>query len=181
MEKTDYQGIDYGFGQTNRDMETGIRFGVIPHSHVGSVWYEESEAEYGDPFCPKCGGDVVEYEEDKHDNLNLGKYAYCEELVCEECQEIWDYHSCYSEEPLSFTYQKDGYAIEQTDDTDLFIFKSKYYTHAQFCSPCAPGAGYLMNPTPDGPKTYCLHHDWFESGKAPYPVYSVKTNEEVTS
>jgi hypothetical protein len=176
MEKTDYQGIDYGFGQTNRDMETGIRFGVIPHSHVGSVWYEDSEAEYGDPSCPECGGDVVKYEDDKHEHLNPDGYAYCEEFVCENCEKVWDYHSCYSEEPLSFWYNQDGYAIEQTDETDLFIFKSPFYTYAQFCSPCAPGACYLLSPLdhkPQSNKTYCLGPDWFESGKAPYPVYRI--------
>ena len=35
MALVNYQGIDYGNGQTNRDMETGIRFGVIPHHEVG--------------------------------------------------------------------------------------------------------------------------------------------------
>lgn len=62
-----------------------------------------------------------------------------------------------------------------TDDQDIFITKSIYYTHAQFCSPCAPGAGYLLNPCEAGPKTYCFGHDWFEGNKAPYPVYSVET------
>jgi len=26
---------------------------------------------------------------------------------------------------------------------------------------------------------YCFGHDWFEDGKAPYPVYSVETGELV--
>lgn len=63
-----------------------------------------------------------------------------------------------------------------------FILKSPYYTYAQFCSPCAPGAGYLPSPLKDRPagnKTYCLGHDWFEDGTAPYRVYSVKTNKEM--
>lgn len=30
-----------------------------------------------------------------------------------------------------------------------------------------------------GVKTYCVGHDWFEDGKAPYPVYSVATGELV--
>lgn len=83
-------------------------------------------------------------------------------------------------EPISFVYEQEGYALEQGyDDTDVWIYDSPYFTHAQYCSPCAPGAGYLLNPCPTGPKTYCLGHDWFESGKAPYPVYSVETGEEV--
>lgn len=31
-------------------------------------------------------------------------------------------------------------------DNDAFIIKSPYYTYAQFCSPCVPGAGNLDNP-----------------------------------
>jgi hypothetical protein len=27
------------------------------------------------------------------------------------------------------------------------------------------------------PKAYCLGHDWFDDGRAPYPVYSVETGE----
>lgn len=46
-------------------------------------------------------------------------------------------------------------------------------------APCAPGAGYLSNPCPDGPKTYCFGHDWFENDVAPYPVYRVDTGELV--
>lgn len=74
----------------------------------------------------------------------------------------------------------DGYAGRVDAAGDLFLTKAPYYTHAQFCSPCAPGAGHLENPCPSGPKTYCLGRDWFEAGAAPYPVYAVDTNEEVT-
>jgi hypothetical protein len=30
-----------------------------------------------------------------------------------------------------------------------------------------------------GVRTYCLGHDWFEDGKAPYPVYRVDNGELV--
>lgn len=46
-------------------------------------------------------------------------------------------------------------------------------------SKLTPGAGNLDNPRNDGPKTYCLGHDWFEDGKAPYPVYLVADDVEV--
>jgi hypothetical protein len=84
---------------------------------------------------------------------------------------------------------------------DIMIIKSPYYTYAQFCSPCAPGAGYLMNwfkmengysPETLGieqfekmaqaagfPKVYCFGHDWFGNGIAPYPVFNVETGELV--
>jgi hypothetical protein len=59
------------------------------------------------------------------------------------------------------------------------VTDSPFYTFAQFCSPCVPGAGNLDNAMDEGVKTYCLGHDWFESGKAPYPVYSVTSGELV--
>lgn len=62
----------------------------------------------------------------------------------------------------------------------MFILASPYFTHAQFCSPCAPGACYLLSPTDKtGPKAYCLNHDWFEGDKAPYPVWEVATGKLV--
>ena len=59
------------------------------------------------------------------------------------------------------------------------ILKSDYYTHAQFCSPCVPGAGNLDSPCDSGEKAYCLGHDWFEDGIAPYPVYRVSDNARI--
>jgi len=82
-------------------------------------------------------------------------------------------------EPIGFTYDSDGYKAYAGDDGDIFILKSPYYTKCQFCSPCAPGAGYLMHFMDNGIKTYCFGHDWFEEGKAPYPVYSVETGKVI--
>jgi hypothetical protein len=59
------------------------------------------------------------------------------------------------------------------------VLKSPYYSLAQFCSPCVPGAGNLESEDEDGVKTYCLSHDWFEDGKAPYKVYAVDGDYEV--
>lgn len=83
-------------------------------------------------------------------------------------------------EMLCFEYDDDGYKASQSgDDCDIFIVESPYYTTCQFCSPCAPGAGYIMNTVKDGVKAYCFGHEWFENGKAPYPVYDVKTGKKV--
>ena len=82
-------------------------------------------------------------------------------------------------EPIGWNYSDDGYELTDCLDNDIFVLKSPYYTFAQFCSPCVPGAGNLDNAMPDGVKTYCLGHDWFEEGKAPYPVYSVETDLRV--
>lgn len=53
------------------------------------------------------------------------------------------------------------------------------WTFAQFCSPCVPGAGSLDNPVEDGAKTYCLDHDWFDGGVAPYPVFRVADDKQM--
>ena len=158
------KGIAYGLGQTNIDMQTGIRFGVIP-SHYAPVWYDESEIIYL-YTCPKCGLESIEYAD-----------------LCESCGYEYEEDEFDMLEASYFEYNADGYACTQSrDDADIFIEKSKYYTYADLCSPCAPGACYLLSPIdePDKDnKCYCFSHDWFDNGKAPYPVYSVETNEPI--
>lgn len=174
-EKTDYQGIDYGMGQTNIDLETGIRYGVIPVHEVSQTWSDESEAYY--PFvCPHCGNDLP------GDDLEDLPVNYHDHYFCPSCGRVIRDGDFDMQEPTSFYYEKNGYSAEQSaDNFDIFIVKSPYFTYSPFCSPCAPGAGYLMHPrTPEtGVKAYCFSHDWFEGGKAPYDVYSVETGELV--
>lgn len=183
-----YKGIDYGCGTTNIDKSNGIRYGVI-NAHALTEWiYEDFEDDFGEPTCPKCGNELVETNDEEH-----GEYKYyrdcwpwykdgekCHhvgEYACEECGITIDGEDSYSEEPVSRTMDKDGYKASLGSDMDIFLVKSPYYTHAQFCSPCAPGAGHLENYCPDGPKTYCFDKDFFQDGKCPYPIYSVETNE----
>ena len=94
-------------------------------------------------------------------------------------EEVLDREDLDGVEPYSYDYEGDGYIANQSDDNDIFITKSPYYTYAQYCSPCAPGACYLLNPCKDGERAYCFGHDWFEDGKAPYPVFDVKTGHVV--
>ena len=82
-------------------------------------------------------------------------------------------------EPLSFYIDDKEYSAESDDQGDIFITRSPYYTRCRYCSPCAPGAGYIMQQDIRGIKTYCFGHDFFEDSKAPYKVYSVKTNRIV--
>jgi len=159
------KGIDYGLGKTNIDLDNNIRYGVIPVNALDSWIYEELEGEYGDPACPKCGSVVTD--------------SGCD-YFCETCDEEFESHECFPDEPLYHTLLKDGYSAEMGSECiDIFVFRSLYFTRAQFCSPCAPGACYLTNDTPEGEKAYCLGHDYFEGNKAPYPVYSVETGELV--
>lgn len=186
--KTEYAGIDYGLGKTNIDIKKGIRYGVIPIHDLNEWAWEEFEGQYGDPCCPECGNTVEEscYGKDYFCN-------YCYEVNVippedgsedEEYKEKYCYWSeeCYPEQALSWLLDNGEYLAEHGEDCDIFILKSPYYTHAQFCSPCAPGACYLRNPVDsdlDNNMCYCFGHDWFEDEKAPYPVYSVETGELV--
>lgn len=173
MGETDYAGINYaGFGSTtNMDLDTGIRYGVIPAHEVGQAWWDESEPYYGEPLCPWCGNPI-----DSRD----------EGIVCETCgHEIEDMDEFAEEEPLTWYYEDEEISAEQPqDDTDIWVVKSKYFTYAQFCSPCAPGAlcltQWLSKDTwKANNRAYCFGHHWFEGGKAPYPVFDVETGEEV--
>lgn len=172
-------GIDYGNGTTNIDHETGIRFGVIPTIDVGQAWYDSAEADYGDPHCPKCGNAVstdTDFDgiEDFEQFASFQPVAGCADCCCHRCRITIDSADCFPDEAIAFTLDNEGYCAAQSgDDCDIFITKSPFYTHADFCSPCAPGACYLRSPCDKGAKAYCFGHDWFEDGKAPYPVYRV--------
>jgi predicted RNA-binding Zn-ribbon protein involved in translation (DUF1610 family) len=162
--ETNYKGIDYGMNQINKDHDTGIRYGVIFVYNVGQVWYDTSEAYYDPIECSNCGTEILIENECPNCGVDL--------------TEKWE---CL--EPSSFYIDDEEYKIEQTvDDSDIFIIKSPYFTYAQFCSPCAPGAIYITNTLLEkdlNNRGYCLGHDWFEDGQAPYPVYDVKTGKRV--
>lgn len=168
------RGIDYGMGRTNVDHETGIRYGVIPVNEVCQGWYDSAESDYGDVSCPECSGGVVDScSPEAPDNAEKDWY-------CPDCElSAWS-DDVYPESPLAFKLDDGEYQATQSgDDHDIFVLKSPYFTRARFCSPCAPGACYLLNPDEDGEKAYCFGHDFFEDGKAPYPVFRVDTGEQV--
>jgi hypothetical protein len=180
---TSYPGIDYSLGQSNFNPETGIHFGVIHSGEVGQVWYDVAGADYGEPCCPSCGNPVLPFPKEwcvtMPDDYTDGGI----DGVCHTCKATYDSQDLYSDTPIAWVFNDGEYkATQRGDDCDIFVLKSPYFTYAQFCSPCAPGACYLLSPlsTPnDGNRCYCFGHDWFEEGKAPYPVYSVATGELV--
>lgn len=206
---TQNAGIDYGMGTTNIDHGTGIRYGVIPARDVGQAWYDGAEPDYGEATCPKCGNPVSEMPTHTESSDPPGQWVAIiydipdymdeweraghesEDYYCESCKYIFGSESAFPESPNAFTYTQDGYEATQNagdyaSSDDIFITLSPYYTYAGFCSPCAPGAGYLRDAfegtkeeaeNAGFPKVYCFGHDWFEDEKAPYLVYSVETGE----
>jgi len=178
MKETDYAGIDYsGPGSTvNRDAETGIRYGMISQ-HDLSQWAIDDVYQNGEDLG------FLAMKEELKDTLTsaiekaIEDYGSLPDGVAEEtAQAVIDggeieYGECQEAGP--FAWSEGDYNVQTTSSNELWVFKSPFYTFAQFCSPCVPGAGNLNTYCPDGPKTYCLGHDWFEEGKAPYPVYRV--------
>lgn len=163
-------GIDYSGGSANVNAETGIHYGVIPLNCLGEFAIEEFEPDYGEPTCPNCGNEVEQY-----NDKTRSKYEKLILFTCENCKQNYYSEECFGDEPVSRTLENTQYTAPLDSDGDIFITRSPYYTHAQFCSPCAPGACHLGNPVDSsGPKAYCFGHDWFDGEKAPYPVYSVK-------
>lgn len=180
MSKTTYRGLDYGNGRTNIDKATGIRYGVISQHSVGQAWYDNAEGVYPDASCPECGSKLVEFDFDKHGEIPTYRHS-CRDFACENCSLIIGSDYAYPDEPNGYKYEDKDYTLTDCLDSDIFVIKSPYFTHGQFCSPCVPGAVSLDSAidedTEGCPKAYCLGHDWFEDGKAPYKVYSVATGE----
>lgn len=178
------KGIDYGLGLTNIDTKTGIRYGVISQHSLASWFYDEWEAEYGDPTCPKCGEtigssdgapDCPELEEDWF----TGK-----DYVCFTCKACYWSDSVFGDDPIGHKLKNDEYHAVDCLYSDVMILRSPYYTYAPFCSPCVPGAGNLDDSDPDtneetGVKTFCFSHDLFEDRRAPYRVFRVEDGTEV--
>ena len=192
---SNYPGIDYtGPGSSvNRDPDTHIRYGVINQRTVGQAWYDDSQPYYGKPGdfkCPDCKKD-----------FSPNGAMWGETVECPHCKESIELEIPDCCDPLSHYFEDEAYLAECGENGEIFINRSPYYTYAQFCSPCVPGAGNLdrcpeftsvLNEDGrnsmlmiDGkwvsgfPKVLCFGHDWFEGGKAPYFVFSVETNELV--
>lgn len=219
-------GIDYGLGKTNIDTETGIRFGVIPQNELLQAWCDSAEPEYGEPHCPRCGNEAVagdseipldeladgetesELQETDRDELGYDQPRHCcGDYACDSCRILFDGEDVFGDEPLGHVLDDGEYKATQSgDDRDIFVLKSPYFTRCRYCSPCAPGAGYLTSTMSHDDtdldierwrklaknnaatmadhsgliRAYCFGHDWFyddEHKSAPYPIFSVATGE----
>lgn len=184
MKTTDYAGIDYGLGRTNIS-DSGIRYGVIPQrdvmllalgdifTHGRDLAFEQFQANVKQDLR----GALSDYFSDH--KFSDEKTSRLDDAVQNAFEAIeQDLNDRYENDSSAYAYEQDGYKLQTDSSGDLWCFESPYFTYAQFCSPCAPGACYLSNPLEspiDGNKCFCLGHDWFDDSKAPYPVYSVET------
>ena len=143
----------------NRDSETGIRYGIISLNDLNEWALESFEGVYA-AFCPECSTEM------DVDNLpDDGEPC----PHCGETPEVSD--DWYCDEPIAWTFEQDGYALQLTGNNEVWIFKSPHITiDWGHCSPCAPGAAYLSkNPVNTygadefyGDEfAYCLGEDWF--------------------
>ena len=112
-------------------------------------------------------------------HINSLAHWALDEFEPEYANEPADVDECGDVQPDGWFFKDEHYQASLDSYNDVILVKSPYYTNAQFCSPCVPGAGHLDNPCPTGPKTYCFGHDWFDNKIAPYPVFDVKTGQEV--
>ncbi len=192
MNKTNDKGINYTAGQSvNFDTDTGIRYGVIPtndcNGDVISDLFQNGtdldHAHFMDEVKKSLRGALSDYFDDykwayekisKLDNAVDNAFEAISDSINDDYQGSGD---C-----VRMEYEREGYKLLTDSSGDLWVIKSPYFTYAQFCSPCAPGACHLRNPLEspdDGNKCYCLGSDWFDDNKAPYPVYSVETGKEI--
>lgn len=181
----DYAGIDYGLGLTNIDTATGIRYGIVSMNSLGEwAWEEMMHGEdldfnefrkaVKDSLALAIETSLAEF------NLNYGNDA--EEMADAIVDDLeFDNYESTGDNPR-YLVESNDYHLQTTSDGKLFVFKSRWYTHAAFCSPCVPGAGDLGTPCDAGPKTYCLNSDSYsKESPCPYPVYLCATDELVYS
>jgi hypothetical protein len=170
-----YSGIDYSHGLANKDIETGIAYGVIYANSLPSWFWEtvESEAEdvdYRDAIS------AIKDEVEGALKATLSDYSVTADYE-ELAQTVLDSIDIEYENTGDFVryrYDKNGLTFDTTSDGSIFVIKSPYYALCSYCSPCAPGAGCLESE--GSVKTYCLPTDWFndsEGNAAPYIAHEV--------
>ena len=180
------QGIDYAgrFSTVNRDSETGIRYGVISTHSLHEWLWDSIESDYGEATCPDCGNTAVDACATEIQSADWAQ-ELTGEWACPRCETCFESDNAYPEEALGWSIDDGEYKVIDCLDSDAMVIKAPYFTYAHFCSPCVPGACSIESPidaadiSADTVKSYCFGHDWFDGGRAPYPVYSVESGELV--
>ena len=161
----------------NQD-EKGIHFGCIParalRDHAQTFYEEAEDTRYADIIHTM--------------KMTLGELSeYVDEATIAEMAQMAEdnFNESYENEGCPLQLNRDDVLIMQgnQDDPDIFVIKSPYYCYAPPCSPCAPGAGYLLDADKNKTgrhhpyQTYCLDASWFEPGQCPYKYYKFGDEE----
>lgn len=190
MNTTNYPGINYaGFTGANSNPQTGIRYGVIPSNDISPDAFEDIVQHGADEDFEAHKQGVKQalrnalsdyFSDYKRSTGNSSLDCAVENAFDSIADDLGEGYES-SGDCTRYSYDKDGVKLQVASDGDIFVLESPFFTYAQFCSPCAPGACYLRSPleTPsESNKAYCLGHGWFDSDSpCPYPVYSVATGE----
>ena len=184
---TQSPGICYSYS-ANIDLETGIRYGVISQRSCSGDALDDILSRGTDLAWKKALTEALADARQEAESRGEDLDDLDEDRIADRLSDNWE------SDIRTYLYDVDGYQVTGCLSSDLMVMRSPYYTFAQFCSPCVPGAGNLDNPfsplaaqispaeietmaTAMGfPRVYCLGPDWFETGKAPYPCFLVKTN-----
>lgn len=174
---------------SNYDEKTGIHYGVISPNSINQdalndlyndgtdPHYEVAKKELLDNFKQFCEENYLHFDNINTDSIEDDFNDHFESCGDGQC----DY------EDKEYTLHISG------DNFGIFVIRSPYYTFTRLCSPCAPNAGDLNNPSKidkrfkdrsdpgftNGVMTYCLDPSFFDEDKAPYKVYRVDNDEEV--
>jgi hypothetical protein len=175
MTKTACSGIDYSMGLANKNIETGVHYGVIYANRLPGWFWETVESEGVDMDYEDAMSAMKDEVKSALKSV-LSDYAVTadyEELAQTVADSIEIEHESTGDR-IRYRYDKDGLIFETTSDGSVFVIESPYYALCSYCSPCAPGAGYLES---EGSiKTYCLPTDWFDDGDsntAPYVAHKM--------
>jgi hypothetical protein len=189
-----YPGIDYGRGLANIDSATGIRYGVISQNSVSADAVDEI-LDYGTDVAWEAAlKDVINEARDRAVVEGEDPDYVDEDEIRDRLGDTWETNFA------NYEYDSGGYRVTGCLDNDLFVLRSPFFTFAQFCSPCVPGAGNLDTPfmglavphydapgwaedfireaEANGfPRVFALGHNWFEDQKVPYVLFSVATGK----
>ena len=178
-----YAGIDYGMGKSNIDTETGIRYGIVSmnslHPEAWDDMMRGDDLDFAE-FRREVQSSLARALEGVLDDHGLSHYNDAKGIADDVVDNLEFDGYEGTGDCQRYEEKNDDYHLQTTSSGDLFVFKSPFYTHAQFCSPCVPGAGNLDCPCENGPKTYCLDKDWYDEERpCPYPVFRCDTGEQV--
>jgi len=186
--ETTYARIDYAGlnSSVNRDEKTGIRYGVISMHSINPEALNDIYANGRDLNWENYIAEAkARLRSALSDYFSDTKYSGCTDSPLDAAAEsAFDVVSDgiseqYEGDGSNVLYVEGNLSVQSCLDSDFMIDNSPFFTFAQFCSPCVPGACNLDSPidnsrnSVDSIKCFCLGHDWFDDGKAPYPVYSV--------